>query len=73
MDLPTHDDLLARIDAFLDRHGMAESRFGRDATGEGDLVSSIRKGRSPTLKMLHRITAFMAECDAVADATRDAA
>lgn len=79
MDIPTDDELIARIKAFLDRHGMAPTRFGREATGEPQLISSIEAGRSPSLKLLQRIAAFMAEQDAKAamerrvTAARDAA
>lgn len=63
-DIPTEAALLARIKAFLARHDMAPSRFGRDATGEPQIISSIEGGRSPSLKVVHRIIAFMAEQDA---------
>lgn len=75
MDLPTHDELIARIDAFLERHGMAESRLGRDAIGEAQLVADIRAGRSPRLTTLQKLAEFMRDTDAAADlaAERDAA
>ncbi|SMF70650.1 hypothetical protein [Allosphingosinicella indica] len=64
MDIPSDDELLAKIEAFLDRHAMPPTRFGRDATGEPQLIKSIREGRSPSLKVLQRLAAFMAEKDA---------
>lgn len=72
MELPTHDELIARIDAFLKRHDMAESRLGRDATGEAQLVDDIRNGRSPRLATLQKLAEFMRERDAAAGATDNA-
>jgi hypothetical protein len=64
MDIPTHGELLAAIDAFRARHGnMAESRLGREATGEPGLVDRIRAGGNVTLNTLNRLAAFMAEQD----------
>lgn len=63
MDIPTHDELVQRIDRFLERTGMAPSRLGRDATGEPNLVKSIRDGRSPSLETLNRLARVMREHD----------
>lgn len=71
MELPTHGQLIERIDAFLKRHDMAESRLGRDAVGEAQIISDIRKGRSPRLNTLEKLATFMAERDA--EQERDAA
>lgn len=74
MELPTHDELIERIDTFLKRHGMAESRLGRDAVGEAQIISDIRKGRSPRLSTLEKLANFMAERDGALDREeRDAA
>lgn len=84
MQIPTDAELLASIKAFIDRHNMAPTRFGRDATGEPQLIDSIEKGRSPSLNTLQRIAAFMKAKDEEAgfpaavqvedsDAERDAA
>lgn len=80
MDIPSHADLLERIDAFRERHGsMAETRFGRDALNNPAFVSWLRKGGSPTLKTLQDLSDFMARRDAEleleqrAQAARDAA
>lgn len=67
MEIPTEAELLERIKAFLERHKMAPTRFGREATGEPQLISSIEAGRSPSLKVVQRLAAFMAEKDAAAE------
>ena len=66
MDIPTHAQLLARIEAFLDRHEMAESRFGREAINNPAFISNLRKEPpvSPTLETLNRVGAFMDRTDA---------
>ena len=65
MHVPTHEEVLRTIDAFLDRHPkIGESRFGRDATGEPGLLGRLRNGSTPTLKVLNRIKSYMDEKDA---------
>lgn len=64
MALPTHDELLPLVERFLQRHDMAPTRFGRDATGEADLVGTLRAGRSPSLRLVEKIVAFMDTADA---------
>lgn len=60
MDVPTTSDMIAAIERFLERHqDMAPTRFGREATGEPQLLESLRKGRSPSLDTANRIAAFM--------------
>lgn len=66
MELPSDTELLARVDAFLERHGMAPTHLGRKATGEPQLVDSIRNGRSPSLKVWNKVADFMARYDAEA-------
>jgi hypothetical protein len=63
-NIPTEADLLDRIRAFLARHDMAPTRFGREASGEAQLITSIERGRSPSLKVVHKIITYMAEQDA---------
>lgn len=65
MDIPTPAELVAKIEAFIARHGMAETRFGRDAVRDPNLLSDLRAGqRLPGLTKLHRIAEFMASKDA---------
>lgn len=54
-------DLLSRIDAFLARTGMSESRFGREVCNDGALVADMRSGREPRLSTIERVERFMAE------------
>lgn len=72
MDIPTAEQFVAHCEAFCARHDMAETRFGREATGEPQLLASIRGGRSPSLKVLLKVNAFIVAKDmerAAADGT----
>jgi hypothetical protein len=73
MDLPTLDDIIARIEDFCARHEMKPSRFGREATNNPALLNHLRAGGNPTLETMQRIADFMAARDGEADAARDAA
>jgi hypothetical protein len=72
MDIPTLDQILSHIDAFLERHDMKPSRFGRDAIGEASLISTMREGRQPSLDTLRRLKEFMDEKDAAIGAAPEA-
>jgi hypothetical protein len=70
MTILTETQLLERINAFRERHDdMAPTTFGRNATGEPQLIRSIENGRSPSLSVVNRILDYMARTDAEA-ATR---
>lgn len=66
MDILTQDQLIDRIAAFCLRHGMTESRFGRDALNNPAFVSGLREGKSPTLETLNKVASFIEERDAAA-------
>ena len=48
---------MARVDAFLERTGVAPATLGRQAVGDPNLVRQLRHGRSPTLAIWRRPTA----------------
>ena len=73
MDIPSKEEILASVAAFRARHGMAETRFGRDATGEPQLIKSIEDGRSPSHDVLLRMQEFMRRKDAELEAEEAAA
>jgi len=73
MDIPTHAQLLERIDAFLARHAerrprVSERQIGVAVTNEPGLIGSIRRGRSPSLDTLNRLGRLMADYDAKLEA-----
>ena len=59
--ITTDETLLAQIDAFLARTGMAPTRLGLDALGDGGLVRGLRAGRSPSLRNAEKLLRFMRE------------
>lgn len=60
MELPTSDQIIEAIERFLARHGnMRPSRFGRDATGDANLIPALKAGAMPKLDRLHRIRDYM--------------
>lgn len=60
MEIPTDADLVARVDEFLARTGMAPTRFGREVMGDGALVQHLRAGRSLSLSNANKLVSFMA-------------
>lgn len=56
-------DFIKAIDAFCQRHSMAESTFGRLAMRDGSFVPRIRSGRSPTMRIVYMVEKFMADYD----------
>lgn len=69
--MPSPAEVVEQIDAFLARHDMAPTRFGRDALGEPQFVSSLKAGRVPGLGVLARLSLFMRERDAELAMTAD--
>jgi hypothetical protein len=57
----TDAELIAQIDNFIERTGIAPSRFGLDAMGDGALLSGLRAGRSLSLRNAEKVLRFMAE------------
>ena len=63
MLIPPMAEILDRIETFLERHAMPPTSFGRAATGEPQLIKSMKDGRSPSHRVLERVAAFMADYD----------
>lgn len=53
-------DLQGRVTRFLKRHGMKPTKFGRLAMKDPGFVKGLfEEGRSPTIRTVERIEAFM--------------
>lgn len=52
------------IGAFLMKHSMAPSRFGRDAVGDPGFIASVRAGREVRPDTWLRVHAFIASREA---------
>lgn len=62
MEIITDAQLLERIEAFLVKHAMSPSKFGREAMGDPALVFQLRDAkRSLSLKSAARVGDFMDE------------
>ena len=51
----------SRISAFLASTGISPTRFGKLAVGDPHLVRRMERGRSPTLRTVDRVLAFIAD------------
>jgi hypothetical protein len=51
--------LLQAVEAFLQRHRMSPSRFGRHAAQDPRLVADLRGGRAPRPALDQRLRGFM--------------
>ncbi len=51
--------LLMKIQNFLRRSGMAETRFGRLSVNDPRLVGDLRRGRQPGAKVSARVERFI--------------
>jgi len=60
--------LLDSIAEFCQRHGVAESTFGRRAVNDGKFVSRLRDGARVTPETLERVSAFLGRHGATAPA-----
>lgn len=56
--------LLRKIQMFLEKTGMPETRFGRLAVNDPRLVGDLRRGRSPGPQVTRRVELFIAGAEA---------
>ena len=55
------EQLRMDIEAWIARHGLSTTRFGRDALGDPGFVEALRSGRRVRLATADRVLAFMGE------------
>ena len=60
--------LLAAIEDFCEREGMAPTTFGRKALGDGRFTGRLRDGRQVRAATLARVRQFLADRDPAASA-----
>lgn len=60
MVIEEHQDLVDEIDRFLVQTGMGPSYFGRVATGNSEVVSRLKSGRTITGVTEKKLRDFMA-------------
>lgn len=59
MKIMTDAELLAKVEAFLERTKMPATRFGRETMADGSLVTHLRAGRSLSLANAGKVVGFM--------------
>lgn len=52
-------NLLQRINRFLKESGLPPTVFGRKAAGDPRLVSDLRQGREPGMRLVQRVENFI--------------
>jgi len=55
----SNHELLALVERYLADTGTKSTEFGRAATGDPSLVLGLRRGRSPRLRTVDRVVAYM--------------
>lgn len=58
------EQFLTDIEAFCERHGLAETRFGELAMGDKPFVKQLREGRNVQMRTAEKVRAFMASYEA---------
>jgi hypothetical protein len=53
------DSFLAQVEAFLKASGMSAAAFGRATAGDPNLVGDLRNGRSPSLRLVDKVSLYM--------------
>lgn len=59
--MTTNEKLIARIDAFLAKTGMAPTTFGRNACGDVNLVARLKGGASVRTPTYDKIMKYINE------------
>ena len=52
------EELIQELDTFLDRHGLADTRFGIRSDGDGHLMRRIRDGKTIRRSTVLKIRKF---------------
>lgn len=56
-------DLLAVVETYLGKTEVAPSRFGREAVGDPNFVSDLRRGRQAGFAVAARVFGFLARTE----------
>lgn len=56
----TADSFIAEIDAFLAESGMSPTAFGKAAVGDPCFVPDLKAGRMPGLRLVQKVSEFIA-------------
>lgn len=67
------DTFRAEVDAYLDASGQTPTAFGRAAVNDPGFVFGLRKGRSPSARVIDRVRAYIAANPPAAPPAEEAA
>lgn len=56
---PIVAELIADIEAYCARAGITQTDFGRYALNNGNFVTRLKKGQSPTLRTIDRVRRYI--------------
>lgn len=59
LSMMTAAEFASEIESFLAASGLSASQFGKQAVGDPNFVGDLRRGRSPSLRTVSRVQAFM--------------
>lgn len=62
-------DLLAEVEAYLDRNPMPETTFGKHAVNDGKFMTRLRAGQNMTLDTVDRVRRFLRESENTEEAS----
>lgn len=51
--------LIRQIETYCDRHGIAETTFGKRAVNDGKLVQRLRDGKTIQIGTLNKVAEFL--------------
>ena len=54
------DEFRAEVDDYLNATGLTPTAFGRNSVNDPGFVFGLRKGRSPSARVIDKVRAFMA-------------
>ncbi len=54
-----HDQFVNEVESFLSKTEMLPTLFGRAALGDGNFVTTLRRGRSPSARTIDKVRAYM--------------
>lgn len=63
MDIPSPSEFLDHCQAFIVRHRMAPTTFGREAASDPAFIDTLANGRAPGLKLARQVQEFMRAYD----------
>lgn len=58
---PNIAKLLEDISAYIGKHGLSKTGFGKEAVNDPSLIADLEEGREPRWKTIQRVREFMGQ------------